>query len=53
MAKYSKIIFLLVYITMSNLIAGGLPANAFVSGSEWYCNSGYKKQGNECISIFD
>ena len=31
----------------------GQPANSFVSGSEWYCNSGYRKSGNECVSIFE
>jgi hypothetical protein len=30
----------------------GQPANSFVSGSEWYCKSGYRKSGNECVSIF-
>lgn len=28
-----------------------IPVNAFVSGSAWYCNNGYKKVGNECIPI--
>ena len=31
----------------------GSPANSWVSGSEWYCNSGYRKAGDKCISIFE
>ena len=31
---------------------GGQPANSWVSGSKWYCNEGYKKSGNQCVSIF-
>jgi hypothetical protein len=28
------------------------PANSWVNGAQWYCNSGYKKAGDRCISIF-
>ena len=31
----------------------GVPSNAWVSGSNWYCNDGYRKAGDKCISIFD
>ena len=27
------------------------PANSWVSGSTWYCNDGYQKSGNSCVSI--
>ena len=30
----------------------GQPANSWVHGSNWYCNDGYQKSGNECVSIF-
>ena len=30
----------------------GQLANSFDQGSNWYCNSGYRKSGNECVSIF-
>ena len=30
----------------------GQPANSYVSGANWFCNSGFKKSGNECVSIF-
>jgi hypothetical protein len=30
----------------------GQPANSIVSGSNWYCVSGYEKVGNQCLSIF-
>jgi len=26
----------------------GIPANAWVYGSEWYCNDGYRKAGDRC-----
>ena len=31
----------------------GQPPNSYVSGSNWYCNSGYVKSENSCVSIFD
>ena len=30
----------------------GQPANSWVHGSNWYCNDGFKKSGNKCVSIF-
>ena len=30
----------------------GQPPNSYVNGSNWYCNSGYEKSGNQCVSIF-
>lgn len=29
----------------------GPPANSWVSGSNWYCNNGYKKVGNSCEKL--
>lgn len=29
-----------------------IPANAWSSGSNWYCNDGYKKVEDKCVSIF-
>lgn len=29
----------------------GPPANSFVSGSDWYCNEGFKKVGNQCEAL--
>ena len=29
----------------------GSPANSFVSGSNWYCNEGFKKVGNQCEAL--
>nr|WP_253941013.1 peptidoglycan-binding protein [Pseudomonas aeruginosa] len=29
----------------------GPPANSWVSGSNWYCNDGYKKVGNSCEKL--
>lgn len=31
--------------------SSGIPANAWAYGSEWYCNDGYRKVGNECVNI--
>lgn len=31
----------------------GLPANAYVMGSNWYCNEGFRKVGNMCVSVFE
>ena len=30
-----------------------VPANAWVSGSNWYCNDGYLKVGDKCIAAFE
>lgn len=30
----------------------GIPANAYVSGDQWYCKSGYKQVGDKCVSVF-
>lgn len=27
------------------------PANSYISGSNWYCNNGYKKIGNQCEKV--
>lgn len=29
----------------------GIPANAWVYGSEWYCNDGYRKDGDRCQKL--
>src|SRR5699024_4010583 len=29
----------------------GLPANAYVMGSNWYCKEGFRKVGNECEAL--
>jgi hypothetical protein len=29
----------------------GPPANSFFSGSDWYCNEGFKKVGNQCEAL--
>ena len=31
----------------------GQPANSWVHGKNWYCNNGYEKKNNKCVSIFD
>lgn len=28
-----------------------VPPNAYKSGNAWYCNSGYKRSGNECLKL--
>ena len=39
-------------INIANAQMPGQPANSYVSGSNWYCNTGYQKSGNSCVSIF-
>ena len=29
----------------------GIPANAFVSGSNWYCKDGFKRVGDQCDAV--
>jgi len=36
-------------------VSGGMPGqpeNSYIRGSNWYCNSGYEKSGQRCVSIF-
>ena len=40
-------------INIANAQMPGQPANSYVSGSNWYCNTGYEKSGNSCVNIFD
>ena len=58
---YLGICFVFIFITLTELLglvnefqanAQGQPANSWVQGDRWYCDSGYKKSGNECVSIF-
>lgn len=52
---FSKFLFVLL-LALSPSISGaqvpGQPANSYVIGANWYCNSGYEKAGNQCVSIF-
>ena len=54
--NWKSIFNLLLLVTFFTSTASaqvpGQPANSFVQGSNWYCNSGYQKSGNECVSIF-
>lgn len=34
-----------------NANRSGPPANSWVSGSNWYCNEGFKKVGNQCEAL--
>ena len=48
-----KLLLLVTFFTSTaSAQVPGQPANSFVQGSNWYCNSGYQKSGNECVSIF-
>ena len=38
----------LLFFNSIKLLANQNPANSYVYGSNWYCNEGYKKIGNEC-----
>ena len=57
MAKYIAILISLTCLFYS--LAGnaqsvpGQPPNSYVIGAQWHCNSGYRKQENRCVSIFD
>jgi hypothetical protein len=46
------LIFLIQSITTANAQMVGQPANSYISGQSWFCLDGYRKSGNECISIF-
>jgi hypothetical protein len=30
-----------------------VPDNAWMSGSNWYCNDGYRKVGDKCVSVYE
>ena len=35
--------------TSSNNV--NIPDNAYISGNHWFCNSGYRKSGNQCLKM--
>jgi hypothetical protein len=50
-----KNIIILIAVTyllvVSAAYSNEVPDNAYRSGNNWYCNNGYRKQGNKCIKI--
>jgi S1-C subfamily serine protease len=46
------VVVMLAVPIASNAQMPGQPENSWVQGSNWYCHKGYKKSGNQCISIF-
>ena len=47
-----KIILLLTLITNIDVShSSEVPENSYKSGSNWFCNNGYRKQGNKCNKI--
>ncbi len=42
---------LMVFLMSATITAQDIPANAWKSGTSWYCNDGYQRQGNECIKL--
>lgn len=36
---------------LPNTNRSGPPANSWISGSNWYCNEGFKKVGNQCEAL--
>ena len=48
-----KLLLLITFFTSTaSAQVPGQPANSWVQGSNWHCNSGYQKSGNECVRIF-
>jgi hypothetical protein len=42
---------LMIFFISATITAQDIPPNAWKSGTSWYCNDGYQKQGNECIKL--
>ena len=51
MRYIASFVFSLLFIVTTTTYAQDIPANAWKSGNSWYCNDGYRKQGNECIKF--
>ena len=49
---FSLFLLLTLITSSASAQAPGQPANSWVNGSNWYCNNGYQKSGNQCVSIF-
>ena len=45
------LVSLLVVLFSDVVIAGDVPANSHVIGNQWYCNSGYRREGNTCVKL--
>ena len=44
-----RIVFLFVWLIP--IVCFSIPGNSHILGNNWYCNDGYKKQGNRCIKL--
>lgn len=42
---------LMIFFLSATTSAQDIPANAWKSGNSWYCNDGYRKEGDECIKF--
>lgn len=40
-----------IFLIVFKVSAQEVPQNAWVQGSAWYCNNGYKKQNNQCVKF--
>ena len=49
--KYKLVAFYMALFIPTTLNAQDIPKNAWKSGNTWFCNDGYKKEGNECIKF--
>ena len=57
MNRYTLILVLMITVFLGSMDAPiaqipGQPANSYVVGINWFCNDGYRKSGNKCVSIF-
>ena len=47
-----KVVYLFCCIGFStNTLSQGIPENAYVSGNNWFCNSGFERSGNSCRAL--
>ena len=45
------LVSLLVVLVSDFVIAGDVPANAYLIDNQWYCNNGYRRKGNSCVKF--
>ena len=50
--KFVFVLILALFPSISSAQVPGQPANSWVYGANWYCNDGFQKAGNQCVSIF-
>jgi hypothetical protein len=49
MSNFTK--FATLFICLLPVVCFSAPENSHILGNNWYCDDGYKKNGNQCVKL--